>query len=271
MISALAHAARQFESPGYRGVAENTANFIFEHLYDAPKRRLYRRWRDGDRQIPGQQADYAMLIQGLLDLFEVSGTARWLAWAAELQKTQDELFFDPEHGGYFMNVAQEQLVVRLKDEADNVIPSGNSIAVSNGLRLSKLLDDNSFYLCAEKTIKYFSERLNAHPGSLTAMTSAVAQWHEPPRQLILLGKPTGVDMRELKMVAREAAVYPLTVLVVAPGQPQEELAKLMPFVKSMSLLGGRATAYFCENYACQAPTADPETLKRALGAAAQKK
>jgi uncharacterized protein YyaL (SSP411 family) len=34
----------------------------------------------------------------------------------------------------------------------------------------------------------------------------------------------------------------------------------------MSAIDGRATAYFCRDFACQAPTADPADLARQLSA-----
>jgi hypothetical protein len=45
--------------------------------------------------------DYALLIGGLLDLYEAGGGLRWLQWAVQLQETLDSLFWDPT-GGYEM-------------------------------------------------------------------------------------------------------------------------------------------------------------------------
>ena len=36
-------------------------------------------------------------------------------WAIELQKRQDELFWDPDQGGYFAAAADEHVLVRMKD------------------------------------------------------------------------------------------------------------------------------------------------------------
>jgi uncharacterized protein YyaL (SSP411 family) len=39
--------------------------------------------------------DYALLIAGLLDLYESGGGLQWLQWAEELQDTLDTTFWDP--------------------------------------------------------------------------------------------------------------------------------------------------------------------------------
>lgn len=38
--------------------------------------------------------DYALLIAGLLDLYESGGGLKWLLWAVQLQDTLDSLFWD---------------------------------------------------------------------------------------------------------------------------------------------------------------------------------
>jgi uncharacterized protein YyaL (SSP411 family) len=45
----------------------------------------------------------------------------------------------------------------------------------------------------------------------------------------------------------------------------EEDAGLLPLLADRSTRDGRATAYVCEDYACQNPTTDPEGLMRQLG------
>lgn len=63
--------------------------------------------------IKGFLDDYAFLIKGLLDLYEASLDASWLNWARELQKKQDELFWDQTNGGYF-NCSNEDSTVLLR-------------------------------------------------------------------------------------------------------------------------------------------------------------
>ena len=43
------------------------------------------------------------------------------------------------------------------------------------------------------------------------------------------------------------------------------MASDLPLLAGKALLDGRAAAYLCREYACEAPTAEPEELARLLG------
>ncbi len=158
MLSGLAKAARLLHEPRLLSEAQKTAAFLKKNLYDDQSNRLYRRWYDQDRGIDAQQSDFAMLIQGLLDLAD-AGDITYMEWALTLQKIQNELFFDEELGGYFMTPPRTDLILRMKDDTDNVIPSGNSVAVMNGLRLSQSQRDPALAKPALQTLRAFSSRL----------------------------------------------------------------------------------------------------------------
>ena len=52
--------------------------------------------------IRGFVDDYAFMVRALLDLYEITFDSAWIEWAAELQRRQDELFWDQEGGGYWV-------------------------------------------------------------------------------------------------------------------------------------------------------------------------
>ncbi|MNW19544.1 hypothetical protein D3C71_2195820 [compost metagenome] len=63
----------------------------------------------------------------------------------------------------------------------------------------------------------------------------------------------------LRTVQRQYLPNALLVLY-PPGAAGEEVRQLIPLVQDKLPLGGRTTAYVCENFACQAPTQDVEDL-----------
>lgn len=66
--------------------------------------------------IEGFVDDYAFVIRGLLDLYEVCQDERWVQWAEELQERQNALFWDSEGGAFFSNSGRDaSIVLRLKD------------------------------------------------------------------------------------------------------------------------------------------------------------
>src|SRR5262249_27455498 len=101
MISAYARAAQVIDEPRYLEIAARSANFLRAKLYDPSDKVLYRSYREGRSNVEGFADDYAMVIQGLLDLYEASFEVDWLKFAMQLQETQDRLFFDEKNGGYF--------------------------------------------------------------------------------------------------------------------------------------------------------------------------
>jgi uncharacterized protein YyaL (SSP411 family) len=264
MISALAASHRALRDVSYKEAAIKAARFLKEKLYDEPARRLYRRWRDGERKIEAQQVDYAMLVQGLTDLFEVTGEPEWLQWALDLHEIQDRLFFDPDHGGYYMNVAREDLLFQMKDDGDNVIPSGNSIAVINAFRLGGLADRNDFVERARKTLHAFSKVLTERPVSLVAMVPALELDEQGRQHVVVVGPSYRNDTQAMLETVFKHASPTTLVVPVDPEKSQKKLANIVPFIGAMKMVDGRATAYVCIDYACQRPTTNPDELREQL-------
>ena len=100
-------------------------------MWDASSRTLYRSWREGKGPI-GQTDDYAFLIRGLLDLYEACGKEEYAMFAIELQKRQDELFWDEEGGGYFASAPDEHVLIRLKDAQVSLLTSRPSYELISG-------------------------------------------------------------------------------------------------------------------------------------------
>ena len=56
------------------------------------------------------------------------------------------------------------------------------------------------------------------------------------------------------------------VVVFRPGDaPNPAIGRLAPYTRTQKPLQGKATAYVCQNYVCNAPTTDPQAMLRALG------
>ncbi len=81
MISAYARAAQVLDDPRYLEIATRSADFVRTKLYDPSRKVLYRSYREGRSNIEGFADDYAMVIQGLLDLYEASFDVEWLKFA----------------------------------------------------------------------------------------------------------------------------------------------------------------------------------------------
>ena len=85
-------------------------------------------------------------------------------------------------------------------------------------------------------------------------------------QVVVVGERRDPDTVALRR--RLASYYlPFSVRVnVVPGAHQRALGGLLPFISSMRMVDGKATAYVCSNFACQEPVTDPEALDEQLTA-----
>ena len=265
MISGFARAAQVLDEPRYLAAASAAAGFLEARLYNRKTGLLKRRYRSGDVAIPGFLDDYAFLIQGLLDLYEVSFDVRWLSWAVRLQQTQDRLFWDSAQGGYFATSGDDpSILARMRDDYDGAVPSPNSVATMNLLRLWQMTDREAWREKAKKSFAVFARRLQTFPQALPQLAAALDFSLSKPKQIIIAGDPEGADTRILLRLVHERFI-PNKILLLADGaQGQQQLAEWLPFIKGMRRKQGRATAYICENYVCKLPTADPKVVTNLL-------
>lgn len=104
--------------------------------------------------IEGFLDDYSFLIKGLIDFYVATLDVNALKWAKDLQDTQDRLFGDSEHGGYFYSQANSSnVIVRLKEDHDGAEPCGNSVAARNLPLISAYFHDKTY---KERSTKLFN-------------------------------------------------------------------------------------------------------------------
>ena len=274
MISALALGARVLGEADLLAAAKRAAEFVERELHDASRGILYRAWRDGRGVTAGFAEDYAFLIQGLLDLYEASFEIRWLQWAVRLQEKMDALFWDDARGGYFNSAAGDaSIVLRLKEDYDGAEPAPSSVAAMNLLRLAAMLGDGEETIAAgrpayrargRQCIEAFRAQWSKAPHAMPQMLCALELALDAPRHVVLAGDPASADFQALAAVVSEK-LGPRRALLAADGGPaQKWLGEHAPWLAEMKAIGGRATAYVCEEFTCQAPVSTPEELRRAL-------
>jgi uncharacterized protein YyaL (SSP411 family) len=265
MISALARAYRILGDEAYRTAAERAADFVAAELHDGARGVLFRCWRGTRGDTEGFAEDYAMLVQGLLDLYEATFEVRWLQWADWLQTKMDELFWDEEGGGYFNSAAWDtSLVLRLKEDYDGAEPAPGSVAAMNLLRLAARWDDPDRRERGRRTIEAMRGRWAKTPQALPQLLCALELALEPPRQIVLAGDPRAADFRALAAVTAEQLGPHRVLLAADGGEGQRWLATRAPWLADMKPLGGAATAYLCEDYGCHAPARTADELRALL-------
>ena len=266
MISALARGAVVLGEPEHAAAAVRAAEFVQRELYDAARGVLYRSWREGRGAAEGFAEDYAYLIQGLLDLYEATFDVRWLEWAGALQVAMDARYWDEARGGYFNSRAEDgSIVLRLKEDYDGAEPAPSSVAANNLLRLASLGHDDALRQRARRTIEACRAQWSGTPHAMPEMLCAVATALEPARQVVLVGERSREDFRALAAVLAEGLGPRRTVLALTSEDDRRWFAGKTAWLAEMRAVNGRATAYVCEGFACQAPVTEPAELKKVLG------
>jgi uncharacterized protein len=263
MIAAFARASRVLpDGEHYLAPARRAADFLRGRMWQGGT--LLRRYRRGDAGIPGYAEDYAYLIFGLIELFQVGGDPRDLEWALGLQKRQDELFWDPADGGWFSTTGEDPTVLlRLKEDYDGAEPAPSSVSVLNLLLLSHLTSDPSMLEKIEKTLGGFGARLTQVGRAVPMMLAALSTYRAGVPQIVVAGLRDHDDTRALIDVVRSQYMPTAVTIPVDPIQA-DAMSRVLPWVASMGMRDGHATAYVCREFTCQAPTTDAAVLRTQL-------
>ena len=220
---------------------------------------LYRSWREGRSQIAGFAEDYAYLVQGLLDLYEAGFEIRWLQWAAKLQATMDDLFWDADHGGYFNSRADDLTVIaRLKEDYDGAEPAPNSVVVMNLMRLDWMLGVAGAREKALRTIEMLKGQWSRAPHALPQLLCAFELALTEPRTVVLAGDAQSPEFNALAAVLHERLELRRAILTVddtARDADAEEMVERAhrAYLADFKSIDGKPLAYVCENFTCQRP------------------
>ncbi len=268
MISAVSAAYRVFGDQRYFMAADNAISFIYDRMYEKGKApELFRRWREGERKIPAMAADYAFLVQGLLDLYETDFDASRLDWAIELSKQMIELFYDEKYGGFYTTAEghDPNLLLKTKDTTDNVIPSVDAVSVMNLTRLYRYTGNVRFQQAAERTLKASVRRVEKQPASASAMAVALGVNLLRHVETIVVGDGTDSDAgRAVHNVLRSYPREVITPVWITGKKNQEILSAHMPHIREMNNPEEVPRVFVCFDQTCQAPVSDPEKLGEVL-------
>jgi uncharacterized protein YyaL (SSP411 family) len=258
MIAALAKAAQAFHEEKYATAATKAADFILEKM-QTTEGRLLHRYR-GEAAISANLDDYAFLIWGLIDLYETVFDVKYLKAALELNQVLMRHFWDKDQGGYFFSADDaEALLLRKKEFYDGAIPSGNSIAMLNLLRLMHLTGQSELEEWAWDLARSFaaaSEQPLGHSMLLCSLDYALG----PASEIALVGSLQDAGIIEMLQAIR-SRFLPNKSTVLVCG---EEIREIAPFTKYLVQMEGKTTAYVCTDHVCSLPAISPEKMMTLL-------
>jgi uncharacterized protein YyaL (SSP411 family) len=259
MIAAFAKAARVFDEARYREAALRAAGFILASMRDADGK-LFHRYRNGQAGITGQAADYAYLIFGLTELYMATFDPAYLSAAIELERYLDTHFWDHANGGYFTaSGIQTDLVARQKELYDGALPSANSVAFSNLIRLAMLTGDTSLEKRASDLARLYTGLLERSPAACTFFLSGLCLLFGPATEVVLVEGPGGKPVKDMTD-ALNRLYLPFMVVLLKNEVTEVSLAKTAPFTNKLGPVDGKTAAYVCSRNTCSVPVTGVKDL-----------
>ncbi len=252
MISAFAKASQAFGEDRYSEAAIKAYSFIEKHL-TGKDGRLIHRFREGESGLPAHIDDYAFMINALIDLYETTFEIKYLKRAIELNEILLKEFWDEQNGGfYFTSSKSEELITRQKDVYDGAIPSGNSMALLNLIRLARFTADISFENRASDLTKYFSGYISKSPSAFSMFMCALDFQLHSSTEIVIVGNQIDVKVREGLNLVRKI-FYPNKIVILKSNEEGKNPVDLLSFTKEMKAVDNKPTFYICKNFVCNRP------------------
>lgn len=243
-ISALSRAGAAFGEKSYIDAATSAAAAVTASHWNAKTKTLLR--SEGN---PALSEDYALLVQGLLDLFDANYDVRWLELAVTLQQRHDQLFWDPAEGAY-------------SKDADEDLPAASSVAALNLLRLAALTGNETWRTRPSVIFQAFGGRMRANGAAYAQLASAYELSLVAPRIVVVTGDPrTQATFDLLQSYATKPEPMRALLFVPAKGAAREHVGRVLPFVRALAPDPEKPVAYVCAAGECKRIATAPSAVE----------
>jgi hypothetical protein len=249
MIAALARAGKVLNEPKYLKAAVKASDFLLDTMLEGDL--LFHRFAKGERAVEGFLDDYAFLAFGLTEVYEADFDEKYLRVALDLTDAMVARFWDDKNGGfYFTPKNEENALLKRKETYDGALPSGNSVALLNLLRLSRLSDKSEYEETAARLSRAFAGDLQGSPSAHTFFLIGLDFEFGPTYRLIIVGD---IDEQTTLSMFKPMRDNFLPNVIVSLKTPDK--AGL-----GYEQIDGKATAYVCRDKMCLPPTNSVEKM-----------
>ncbi len=234
--------------------------FLLEKLYI--DRKVLKTYRNGKSHLSGYLMDYAFLVAVLLDLYESNFQAAYLAKAIEINELMLQKFWDENSGGFYFTPADhERLIVRTRNAYDNAIPSGNSVAVHNLLKLSQFTGDLKLKEKAKQTLKLYANQMQRSPSGFAVLLSSLDYFWGKSKEIVIAGdRKSDLTLAMIKVVHQH--YLPNKILAYADPEFKDNIQRDLPVIDGKISEDGQGKIFVCENYTCQSPFLNKDDFEK---------
>ncbi len=257
MIAGFSIAGKALDREDYIRRAKNAADFLLEKMKSEDGKLLHR-YMEGEGKFYGNLDDYAFFVWGLIELYEATFEKKYLKEALSLTEIMIEHFWDRENKGFFMTPDfGEELIVRPKEIYDGAIPSGNSVALYNLVKLYHITGDSRYKSYIEDAFSAFSGKIKTNPAAYTMMLIAFDFYISGGIDIVFSGKREEAEPF-IKVLNSRYIPYKSVIFL------EEEIKEVAPHTENIPLKE-ELSVYICRDFTCSPPIKTVEEFSKELG------
>ena len=262
MLASLAEAARVLGDGHYRAAAIQVGDFLLREMRLSDGA-LLRTRRLGQSKILAFLEDYACLIDGLIELYQLTFDEGWYREACALADYALAHFRGEDGSFYDSSDQHESLIARARNLQDGAFPSANAHFARQLLRLAAYTGEARYGTAATSALHKTLAAMQQYPLSFAGSLNVLETQIVGITQVAIIGDIACEETRQLLAVLEE--VYrPNLVRAVATQAAAAKSA--IPLLRGRFMQDGRATAYVCRNFACRLPVTSASALRTELNA-----
>jgi len=261
MISGFISGYKVTGNSTYLENAQKAMSFIESNLKNSGSRlnRIFNKVS----KISGYLDDYAFYVDALINLFSVDSKSYYLERAIEYTNSMIAHFWDPKTNDfYFTPDDNEKLIVRSKNHYDLAIPSGNSIAISNLIKLYHYTQKEDFLTKADQMIQRMSKPATGNPFGFGQLLSAIYLRMKTPLEISIIKYGENSELGNYL----NKKFLPNAITAIVNQSALSELDKY-PYFKNKSINNNtknnnREFAFVCKDFSCSLPLSTIEELEK---------
>lgn len=268
MISGFISGYKVTGNLSYLENAQKAVSFIENNLRSSGNR--LNRVFNKVSKISGYLDDYAFYVEALINLFSIDSKSYYLERAIEYTNSMIEHFWDAETNDFFFTPDDnEKLIVRTKNHYDLAIPSGNSVATSNLIRLYYYTQNEDLLAKADQMIKRMSKPAVGNPFGFGQLLSAMYLRMKTPLEISI------IKNREYSELGNHVnrKFLPNAITAIVNKTSLSELDKY-PYFKNKSINASKSNnndneiknnnkefAFVCKDFTCSLPISTIDELE----------
>ena len=240
VISGLCEAYGAFDDELFVIAARKTATWIEKNQLKSDGT-LWRTHKKGISKIDGVLEDYAFVIKGFIDLYQVTFEEKWIEIAKNLSETVETNFQDKSTKMCYYTSVTTELIARKMELNDNVIPASNSVMAHNFHRLSYFYRNEEWRGYAEQMLANVYEGMELYGSGYSNWALLLLQLIDSMEEIEIVGPNAHKIRQKTNKKFKTGTIY--------SGGTHFSL----PILKEKQVLTNKTILYRCKGKMCDAP------------------